>query len=211
MEHMAVKKNPSKRERALRKLEPDYKPRAKSPLTKEQEIELFKMLSHKTSTEAGKSFGLQDVMKNDGAIRIYVYNIVRRITAAPELYGISQDGIDIVRAALDARKGNRPSALTVAKEKEEFKDKLEVIRDTATDILSKKLQMINKNKNTLADVKLKEVSDILAMAVDKIRLVKGESTETVVHLSKMSLDDVSPEEAMKLVLKAREALVEGKK
>ena len=71
--------------------------------------------------------------------------------------------------------------------------------------------MINKNKNTLADVKLKEVSDILAMAVDKIRFVKGESTETVVHLSKMSLDDVSPEEAMKLVLKAREALVEGKK
>jgi hypothetical protein len=49
------------------------------------------------------------------------------------------------------------------------------------------------------------------MAVDKYRLVKGESTDNIIHYSKLNLDNVSPEEALTLVLKAREAVIDSKK
>jgi hypothetical protein len=191
----------------------EKKPRStqKLFLTREQEVEIFKHLIDKTAIEVCALYGIDKILTSPGTQRLTVYNICKKIKKAPELYGLSQDAVDIVQASIDSRIISKKPNLVKEREKEEFKDKLEDIRDTAVDILSKKLSLINRNKNTIMDVKLKDISDILAMSIDKIRLTKGESTETVVHLSKMSLQDVTPEQAMELVLKAREALVEGKK
>lgn len=191
----------------------EKKPRStqKLFLTREQEVEIFKHLVDKTAIEVCALYGIDKILPSPGTQRLTIYNICKKIKKAPELYGLSQDAIDIVQASIDSRIISKKSNLVKEREKEEFKDKLEDIRDTAVDILSKKLSLINKNKNTIMEVKLKDISDILAMSIDKIRLTRGESTETVVHLSKMSLQDVTPEQAMDLVLKAREALVESKK
>ena len=64
---------------------------------------------------------------------------------------------------------------------------------------------------TAGDIKIKEIADVMAMAIDKYRLVKGESTDNVIHYSKLELDNVSPAEALNLVLKAREAFIDSKK
>jgi len=180
-------------------------------LSREQEAELFKHLIDKTAIEAAEAMGITDRYETNASIRIYVFNVVRRIKKAPELWGISKDAVDMVQKALDSRAVVKSSQVIKEKQREEFKDRLEVIRDTAADILTKKLAIINKNKNTLDGVKLKDISDIMKDAYQSIRLIKGESTDNVIHYSKVDLDKVTPEEAMNLILKARENLIESKK
>lgn len=203
-----VNKN-SRAYRRTREVAPDKRVAIK--LTREQEIEIFKSLVDKTATESMKALGLDSMFKNDGAIRIHVYNIISKIKKAPELWGLSQDAVDVVSRALDGRKIAHKTGYIKEREKEQFKDRLEVIRDTAADILTKKLSIINRNKQSIGEVKLKDISDVLKDATTALRVAKGESTENVIHYSKIDLDKVSPEEAMKLIFKAREALVENNK
>ena len=84
------------------------------------------------------------------------------------------------------------------------------MRDTVADIIVRKLKKYNTAKGH-EDVQLRDLKDLLAMAIDKGRLLRGESTENLVKLSKIDTDNMSPEDAMKVILKAREILVEGKK
>lgn len=181
-------------------------------LSVEQEAQLFRHLIDKTLVEAGNLMGLDKFYTKKSALRWYVFSVVNRIKKAPELWGISPDAVEMVVNALNirTRKVENTTEIMVEKEREDFKDKLESIRDTATEILSKKLNIINKSKNNIADVKLKEISDVLKDAQTQLRLVKGESTENIIHYSKTDLDNVSPEEALKLVLKAREKMIEQK-
>lgn len=184
-----------------------------SILTKDQEVEIFKALTHNTALEVGKKFGLGEHFTSDGAIRLAVHNVYMRVKKVPEFYGLTQDVVDLVTETVAARKiSNNPGSVLVAeRERLEFKDKLETIRDTAAEILNKKLDKLNKSSRTIDDIKIKEIADVLSMAVDKYRLVKGESTENVIHYSKLNLDNVSPEEALSLVLKARELIIDSKK
>lgn len=144
-----------------------------------------------------------------------VYNVYNRVQKAPELYGITPEVVELVKETVASRKltntasGNK--ALVAEREKEAFRDKLEVIRDTAAEILNKKLLKLNKSSRSIDDIKIKEIADVMAMAIDKYRLVKGESTDNVIHYSKLELDNVSPAEALNLVLKAREAFIDSKK
>jgi len=186
--------------------------RKKLNLTKEQEVEIFKALAHKTYLEVANEYGIDSVYENPGAKRIFVHNIYRRIKKAPDVYGLSKDTIDVVTEAVDSRRivYNPTQVFVEEREVNEFKDKLEVVRDQVLDLVSKKLEKISKGKN-IDTVKLSELSSTLSMVIDKARLVRGESTEHVTHFAKMDLGSVSPEDALKLVLKAREATIESKK
>lgn len=181
-------------------------------LTKEEELQIFRGLVHKTGLELANEYNFGDSYNTDGAKRIAVFNIVRKIKKAPELYGVSEGELNLVQEAIDARRIVHNPMQVFVKEREvkEYKDKLEVIRDQATQLLSKKLEHLSKGKNVEA-VKLNEIANVVSMAIDKFRLVKGESTDNIVHFSKIDLKDIKPEDALSLVLKAREALVEGKK
>lgn len=181
-------------------------------LTLEEEVEIFKGLVHKTGLELANEYNFGRCYTTDGAKRLAIFNIVRKIKKSPDLYGVGTDVIELVQEAMDARKIVHNPLQVFVKDREikEFKDKLEVIRDQAAEILSKKLEKATKGKN-IEDIKITEVSNILAMAIEKLRLVKGESTENIIHFSKMDLSKVSPEEALNLVLRAREAIVESKR
>lgn len=190
------------------------KPRDKKQLklTKEEELTIFRGLVHKTGLELANEYNFGDVYNTDGAKRIAIFNIVRKVKQAPELYGISDGEIQLVQEAIDARKivHNPLQVFVKDREVKEYKDKLEVIRDQATQLLSKKLEQLSKGKN-VESLKLNEIANVVSMAIDKYRLVKGESTDNIVHFSKIDLSNTTPEEALRLVLKAREALIEGKK
>lgn len=181
-------------------------------LTKEEEAEIFKGLVHKTGLELANEYDFGRVYQADGAKRLAIHNIVNKIKKAPELWGISPQVVELVQEAMDARKivHNPLQVFVKDREVKEYKDKLEVIRDQATQILSKKLESLGKGKN-IESVKLNEIANVVAMSIDKLRLVKGESTENIVHFSKLDLSNTSPEQALALVLKAREAVIESKK
>ena len=181
-------------------------------LTKEEEASIFKGLVHKTGLELANEYDFGRVYNSDGAKRLAVYNLVKKVKKAPDLYGISQEVVELVQQALDDRRIAYNPLQVFVKDREikEFKDKLEVIRDQAAEILSKKLEKATKGKN-IDDIKITEVTNILSMAIEKLRLVRGESTDNIVHFSKMDLKDIKPEDALNLVLKAREAIIESKK
>ena len=186
---------------------------AKIVLTNEQTSELFKSLIHKTSVEAAKEYGIHHMYTTDGALRMFVHNLVKKVTKAPELYGLTPDAVAIVLDALQARKFKAGNTSLMVKEREalEFKDKLAVIRDTATTILQKKLNKINKNQKDIDNIPIKDILAVMATATDKHRLVQGESTENVTNYSKIDVGSIKPQDALALVLKAREAYIEGSK
>lgn len=181
-------------------------------ITKEQELEIYKKLAFKSLKEVGYEYGLQHYYKKDAQVRTAILNIANRIRRAPELYGITQDVCDVIDEAVSSRSIKQNPSQTFVKEIEqnEFKDKLELVRDRAVEILNKKLEKISKQKD-MGDIKLKEIADVLSMAIDKYRLVRGESTDNIIHYSKVDLNNISPEQALQLVLRARDAVIDNKK
>jgi len=195
--------------RASKKKAPSLK--GKIPeMSKEQEAQIFKALSHKSYKTVGYEFGLQHICANDTQVRSLVMMIARKVRKAPELYGLSQDTVDVIDEAMAARslkpnEVNRENALA----NEGFRDKLEAIRDKTADMLMKKLKKYDTAKS-IDGISIRDLKDLLATAVDKSRLLRGESTDNIIKISKIDTDNMKPEDALKFVMKAREALIEAR-
>lgn len=183
----------------------------KPEFTKEQEAEMFKSLAHKSYKVVGHEFGLHFYYKTDAQVRSAVMNVARKVRKAPEIYGISQDAIDVVDEAAASRsiKNNPKIRSDIAIQNESFRDRLDTMRDTIAEMIQKKLKKDNKSKNP--KVSYRDLKDLLATVIDKSRLLRGESTENIVKLSKLDTDTMSPEEALRVIMKARDVLVESKK
>jgi len=182
-------------------------------LTKEQEASMFKSLAHKTFKEVGYEYGVH-LMYPDNNIKVtaFVHKIANKIKKAPEIWGISQDTVDVIQEALNSRSINKNPGLKsdLAIQEESFRDKLDIMRNTVAEIITKKLKKYNTTKG-IENVQLRDLKDLLSMAIDKGRLLRGESTENLVKLSKLDTESMSPEEAMRVILKAREVLTDGKR
>lgn len=182
-------------------------------LTKEQEAMIFKSLAHKTYKEAGYDFGVQYMFpNNDKRVTSFVAEIAKKIKKAPELWEISEDTVEVIQEALDSRsiKKNPHYNSDVALQEESFRDKLDDMRNKVAALIFKKLKKYDK-VNGLKDVQLRDLKDLLGMAIDKGRLLRGESTENIKKLSPLNVDSMKPEEALAIIMKAREVLIEGKK
>lgn len=186
---------------------------AKVTLTKDQEALMFKSLAFKTYKEVGYDYGVQYMFPgNDIKVTSYVHRIAEKIKKAPELWGISVDAVEVIQEALDSRsiKNNPGIKSDIALQEESFRDKLDGMRDTVAEIITKKLKKFNTSKG-IDNVQLRDLKDLLAMAIDKGRLMRGESTENIKKMSPLNVEDMSPEDALKVVMKARDMLIEGKK
>lgn len=185
----------------------ETKPYPKFP--KEKETEIFKALAHKSYRDVGKDFGIEG---EDAYITAVVFSIARKIKKAPELWGISQETKDVIQQGMDSRsvKKNPKIKSEVALLEESFRDKLDTIRDTVADIIKKKLNKGNTNKG-IDYFKLSELKDLLATAIDKSRLLRGESTENIIKMAKIDVDNLKPEDAMAVIMKARDLLIDNKK
>ena len=179
-------------------------------MSREQEAQIFKALSHKSYKTVGYEFGLHLICENDTQVRTTVMSIARKVRKAPELYGLSQDTVDVIDEAMAAR-SLKPSDVTRDNNlaNETFRDKLEAIRDKTADMLMKKLKKYDTSKS-IDGISVKDLKDLLATAVDKSRLLRGESTENIVKLSKVDTDNMKPEDALKFIMKAREAMIEAR-
>ena len=182
-------------------------------LTKDQEVLLFKSLAFKTYKDAGYEYGVHLMYPGDDkAVTTFVAKIANKIRKAPELWGISEDAIEVIQEAIDSRsiKNNPAIRSDIALQEESFRDKLDTMRDTVAEIITRKLKKYNTAKGH-EDVQIRDLKDLLAMAIDKSRLLRGESTENLVKMSKLDTDSMTPEDALKVVMKARDILIESKK
>ena len=179
----------------------------KMELSKEQELEIFLALKTGSLLEVGKKFGLDKYYGSDDKVRSTVSYIAGKVKRKPELYGISDGSVRDVVSSTAARTGQNIEV--VIDGATSFRDKLDNIRDTAAEILTKKLDTLNTKKG-IEGVKLTDIKEILAMAIDKSRLLRGESTENITKMSKIDVDSLKPEDALKMILRAREALMEAK-
>lgn len=184
-------------------------------LNKEQEIKIFKSLSHMSYKAAAKDNGLDIISPESDDIRLtsWAHAIARKIMKAPQLWGITQDSVDIIRESIDSRsiKPNNKLRADVALENESFRDRLDNMRDKVADMIMAKLKIYGRNSKTLEGISVKDLKDLLSTAIDKGRLLRGESTENIIKLSRIDTDKMSPEEALRVIMKAREALIESKK
>lgn len=182
-------------------------------LTKEQEADMFKSLAHKTYKEVGYDYGVQFMFPGDD-IRVtkYVYYIAQKIKKAPELWGISEDLVEVIQESLDGRSIKNNPALNADRniQAESFRDKLDTMRDKVAELIFKKLKKY-KGEKGLDTVQLRDLKDLLAMAIDKGRLMRGESTENIKKMSPLNVDDMKPETALAIIMKARDVLIEAKK
>ncbi len=182
-------------------------------LTKEQEAEMFKSLAHKTYKDVGYDYGIHLMYPdNDKRVTSFVHEIAKKIKKAPELWGLSEDVVEVIQEALDSRSISKNPALRsdMALEQESFRDRLDDMRDKVADLITRKLKKYDSAKG-IDNVQLRDLKDLLGLAIDKGRLLRGEGTENIKKLSPINVDEMTPEDALKVIMKARDLMIEGKK
>lgn len=212
LEEEEVIEEPEPKEIVVKKEGKPNSTRKMPPMTKALELEIFKSLAYKSYKDVGYDFGFQHFYENDKLITAAVFAIARKIRKAPELWGISSDAVEVIEDALASRsvKNNPKIKSDIAIMEEGFRDRLDTMRDKVADIIMLKIAEYEK-KGGHKLVSIRDLKDLLAMAIDKGRLLRGETTDNIVRLAKIDADSLSPEEALKVIMKAREALVESKK
>lgn len=191
---------------------PTVKTNKMPPLTKAQEAEIFKAIAHNGYKKVGYEFGFQHFYDNDKLIIQAVFAIVRKIRKAPELWNLSEDVVEVVETSIASRSVTTNPKLKsdVNILEESFRDRLDTMRDAVAEIIMKKIAKYQK-KGGEDDISIRDLKDLLAMAIDKGRLLRGEGTENITKLAKIDVDNLSADDALKVIMKAREALVESKK
>lgn len=181
-------------------------------LTKAQELEIFKSLAYKSYKDVGYEYGFQHFYDSDSNVTGAVFSIARKIRKAPELWGLSQDALEVIDEAIASRsvKNNPRVKSDIAILEESFRDRLDVMRDKVADLIMQKLAEFER-KGGLSKVSIRDLKDLLIMAIDKGKLLKDGGVENVVKFAKTDIDNLSPDDALKVIMKARDALVEGRK
>lgn len=194
----------------MAKTEKKREPAPVVDLSREQEAAIFRDLTDLTLAEAGRKHGLHHLIQDNVKMKFAVHKIFKKVSANPTIYGVEPSEAKEIVALVQSRssRANKNLAPVIEREKEqEFAETLEGIRNTTATMLLRKLEKAGATNKGLDDVSFRDLKDVLAMAVDKSRLLSGRSTENILHHSKID-KNISPQEALAIVLKAREAYVE---
>lgn len=168
---------------------------------------LFKMLGNKTLYEVGVEFGFDKKYKDVRAVNNAVYRVYQQVKAEPSRFMITDDVVEIVVANVSNRNlGKREGVL---REKTEVLDKQDIKeltisgRKKALDLLHMKMERLATSKKRLDEVPITSLAQTFGIIFDKAQIIQGMATENVAVLAKID-KDISPEEAIKLVLHMRD-------
>lgn len=180
-------------------------------LTPEKKALLFKQLATKSSYEAGLEFGLDKHYKNAATVGAVVIRIYNEVKNDPERFAVSNDTVDLVISAVQARTGlvQKGEARTSLREKlDEQKGKSieELTLDNRAKswmLLSLRLDDALSSKKKREKISLGEIAKVAGITFDKGQLIEGKATDHVALMAKVS-EDMSPTDAIETVLKMRE-------
>ena len=175
-------------------------------LTDDQKIGLFKALANKSLYEVGVDFGFEKHYSNPKSIKAKVYQIYSQIKSEPEKFTIQKETVDLVVNAVSSRSiapvKDNPKITEL--EDNDIKTLSLSNRDLTATILRKKLIKLDKSKKALDNISLPQLATTFGILFDKAQIIQGQATEHIIQLSKIDAD-LSPEKAMEMVLKMREA------
>jgi hypothetical protein len=177
----------------------------------EVQREIFVGLQTKTTNQLAIEYGFDKRYKDLNQARSAVYHVYQQVCKVPEMYGVSEQMVDATRHAIEYRKSGAKLQVTKLDDSERInfiKDELGGIRDKTSKLISMKLDRALMSKKEREKLSIKDLASVLSTVIDKSRLLGGQSTENVLHYAKVA-KDISPDEALSIVLKAREALQEG--
>jgi len=175
--------------------------------------EIFMALQKDPISKVAVDFGFDKRHDTMIQARSAVYGIYKQLKNKPDMFGLSPMVVEATRQSVEHRKTGAEMITAQLDEGEKInfiKDELGGIRDKTAKIISMKLDRAMKFKREREKISLKELAGVLATVIDKSRLLGGQSTENVLHYAKVA-KDISPDEALGIVLKAREALMEDNK
>lgn len=173
---------------------------------------LFKALATKSSYEAGIDFQLDKHYKNAQTVGSAVVRIFHEVKNNPEKFAISLDTVQLVTDAVSARTSlvQKGEARTTLREKIDA-EKGKTIEELALDnrskawmLLSLKLDDALSSKKKREKISLGEMAKVAGITFDKGQLIEGKATEHVATLSKIEMEDLSPGQAIDMILKMRE-------
>jgi hypothetical protein len=176
---------------------------------------VFKMLAEKPMYDVGLEFGLDKQFKTVSGLRGFVHRIYNEVRQDPEKFGVAPETatqvVTIVQSRSPIGKGDQKSLHEKQKE-EDSKDIRDYVlegRKKAYKLLSLKMDDLMSSKKKISESNLATLAQTFGILFDKGQIVKGEATEHVALMAKIT-KDITPEEAMNLILKTREGNIEEK-
>lgn len=181
-------------------------------LTDEKKGIIFRALAEKPLYETGLSFGLDKHYSSAANVKAKVQRIYQEVQKDPSRYMISQELVDTIVKIVASRShtgrgfGADQTSLREKKELAAVDDISELVlsgRNKAFALVHKKLDQVGRNKKSLAEVSLAQLTTTAAILFDKGQIVQGQATENIAVLAKID-DNISPEDAMKAILGMRD-------
>lgn len=177
-----------------------------------RDINIFKALAAKSAYRVGLDFGFDKLYKDSRAIRNAIQNIYTRIKNNPEQYGLGQDVVTLVETSMAQRKAalvgsQEPTIAEKSDDRKDIKSLVTSIRDKTFRLIDKKLDRLSNSKKRLDSLSFKDLGIIAGIAFDKTQILKGEATENIAVLAKIS-PTMTADEAIQMALRVRESHVE---
>lgn len=179
-------------------------------LTDINKAAVFKQLASKSFYETGMEFGFDKHYANKLGVTNASYRIFQQVRKDPVKYMIQPETLILVEDAVEQRKvqhTRNPIIITPNLGRLDVNDIKAVVisgRGKAAKLLDAKMDMLGSSKKKLDKENIVSLAKVFGIFFDKAQIVQGEATEHIAVLSRNINDDMSPEEAMKTLLKFRE-------
>jgi hypothetical protein len=170
----------------------------------------FKALVTKNFSEAGTLIGLDKKYTNASSLRATSYQLYQDILANDlDKLGIDKEVVEIVTSAIEARKSSPGREITEVNNAdllvpEDTKGVIIGGRNKAAMLLHKKMDRLSKNKKLLDATTLTQLATTFGILFDKAQILTGQATENIAMMSKVSLNGLTPEETLELLINNRE-------
>lgn len=181
-------------------------------LTVDQKAGLFRTCATKSFYDVGIEFGFDKHYKTNAGIKNAAYKVYKEVLEAPEAFGVHPDTQTLVREAV----ANRSVAVSPKKTVSEQKDGLtltqyvEENRNIASRLIHKKLTQLDNSKSALRGESLVTLGKIFGILFDKGQILAGQATEHIAVMGNID-SNMSPDQALDMVLKMREVTNKGDK
>lgn len=174
-------------------------------ITDNQKVEIFKALASKPLYEVGLDFGLNEYYKKPASVKNAVYRIYKEVKMQPEKFNISSETVEVITGVVGNRiVASKEPVHPDSPEDFDFTTITTKTRDKALGILGKKLDRINASRSKIDKVSVGELAKVFGILFDKGQIIQGQATENIAMLSVHIKDDLSPDDAIGMVLKMRE-------
>lgn len=177
-------------------------------ITDLQKRAVFKALATKSQFLVGKDFDFNKYYESKSGIINQVNKIYQEVKEAPEKFAISQEVLDMVEKAMQARKSTHtdPHLIKVDPGKVNERDLVVGAKQKVWVLLNQKLDYLAKNKQAFRNESIMSIAKVAGIVFDKAQITNGEATEHISLKAKIN-ENITPGEALEALLKTREGML----